>query len=449
MASRGPRRGAARGRRRGRRRDRRRRLHGVLDGALPQGARASASRCVIEQEFVAGTGQRAQRRDRGRDDRPLARARDRALRARRGPASSPGSGGKTSTRWRPSSGSGASTRGSSARASSRGADARARRVSARRSGGGRARRILGLEAPVSRGSASRAREPSVSRSAARAAQRARGSGAAVGGPARRGASGACASTRNTRVSSRVPARNRVAVTAGDARLSGGEAVLADQRVLAPAPPVARVPVSPAVRLHPRQRAADLGPARGRSAGGRGGASSTRGRSSTTTGRPTTGAFSGARARRRTTRVTASTQRSTIRPHTTPLSRESFRRHFPQLGEPEVSLSLGRSDRVDDPPDSVLRYGGDGEARLRPRIHGPRHRLDADRGPHPGASRARASRALCSTSRWSGAQAVSLSARALRRSAVAVVTGALRRVDAGGRPGLLLKALEKLGISFSR
>jgi glycine/D-amino acid oxidase-like deaminating enzyme len=37
---------------------------------------------------------------------------------------------------------------------------------------------------------------------------------------------------------------------------------------------------------------------------------------------------------------------------------------------------------------------------------------------------------------------------LRRAAVALVTGALRRVDAGGRPGLLLKALDRLGISFS-
>lgn len=37
---------------------------------------------------------------------------------------------------------------------------------------------------------------------------------------------------------------------------------------------------------------------------------------------------------------------------------------------------------------------------------------------------------------------------LRRAAVALVTGALRRVDAGGRPGLLLRALDRLGISFS-
>ncbi|MFY9550763.1 MAG: FAD-dependent oxidoreductase, partial [Thermoanaerobaculia bacterium] len=36
----------------------------------------------------------------------------------------------------------------------------------------------------------------------------------------------------------------------------------------------------------------------------------------------------------------------------------------------------------------------------------------------------------------------------RRAAVALVTGALRKVDAGGRPGLLLKALDRLGISFS-
>ncbi len=36
----------------------------------------------------------------------------------------------------------------------------------------------------------------------------------------------------------------------------------------------------------------------------------------------------------------------------------------------------------------------------------------------------------------------------RRAAVALVTGALRRVDAGGRPGILLKALDRLGISFS-
>ncbi len=36
----------------------------------------------------------------------------------------------------------------------------------------------------------------------------------------------------------------------------------------------------------------------------------------------------------------------------------------------------------------------------------------------------------------------------RRAAVALVTGALRRVDAGGRPGLLLRVLDRLGISFS-
>jgi glycine/D-amino acid oxidase-like deaminating enzyme len=36
----------------------------------------------------------------------------------------------------------------------------------------------------------------------------------------------------------------------------------------------------------------------------------------------------------------------------------------------------------------------------------------------------------------------------RRAAVALVTGALRRVDAGKAPGLILKALERLGISFS-
>jgi hypothetical protein len=36
----------------------------------------------------------------------------------------------------------------------------------------------------------------------------------------------------------------------------------------------------------------------------------------------------------------------------------------------------------------------------------------------------------------------------RRAAVALVTGALRRVDAGGRPGPILKALDRLGISFS-
>ena len=37
---------------------------------------------------------------------------------------------------------------------------------------------------------------------------------------------------------------------------------------------------------------------------------------------------------------------------------------------------------------------------------------------------------------------------LRRAAVALVTGALRRVDAGRRPGALLKALDRLGIGFS-
>jgi len=37
---------------------------------------------------------------------------------------------------------------------------------------------------------------------------------------------------------------------------------------------------------------------------------------------------------------------------------------------------------------------------------------------------------------------------LRRAAVALVTGALRRVDAGGKPGAVLRALERVGISFS-
>jgi hypothetical protein len=37
---------------------------------------------------------------------------------------------------------------------------------------------------------------------------------------------------------------------------------------------------------------------------------------------------------------------------------------------------------------------------------------------------------------------------LRRLAVSSVTRALRDVDAGGRPGLLLKLLDGLGISFS-
>jgi glycine/D-amino acid oxidase-like deaminating enzyme len=37
---------------------------------------------------------------------------------------------------------------------------------------------------------------------------------------------------------------------------------------------------------------------------------------------------------------------------------------------------------------------------------------------------------------------------LRRAAVALVTGALRRVDAGRRPGAILKALDRFGIGFS-
>jgi glycine/D-amino acid oxidase-like deaminating enzyme len=37
---------------------------------------------------------------------------------------------------------------------------------------------------------------------------------------------------------------------------------------------------------------------------------------------------------------------------------------------------------------------------------------------------------------------------LRRVAVSLVTRRLRRVDAGGRPGLLLRVLEALGIGFS-
>ena len=37
---------------------------------------------------------------------------------------------------------------------------------------------------------------------------------------------------------------------------------------------------------------------------------------------------------------------------------------------------------------------------------------------------------------------------LRSWAVAGVTRALRRVDAGGRPGVLLRLLDRLGIGFS-
>ena len=37
---------------------------------------------------------------------------------------------------------------------------------------------------------------------------------------------------------------------------------------------------------------------------------------------------------------------------------------------------------------------------------------------------------------------------LRRLAVAAVTRSLRRVDAGGKPGVMLRVLDALGISFS-
>ena len=36
----------------------------------------------------------------------------------------------------------------------------------------------------------------------------------------------------------------------------------------------------------------------------------------------------------------------------------------------------------------------------------------------------------------------------RRAAVALVTGALRKVDGGRRPGAVLRALERVGISRS-
>ena len=90
-------------------------------------------------------------------------------------------------------------------------------------------------------------------------------------------------------------------------------------------------------------------------------------------------------------------------------RASFRRHFPQLGGSRVPVFLGRTDRLDHPPDAVLRHAGR-PAVVRARVHGPRHRLDAGGGEDPRAPRARSEEPAAGV--VDGApQAVSLSAGA--------------------------------------
>ena len=157
---------------------------------------------------------------------------------------------------------------------------------------------------------------------------------------------------------------------------------------------------------------------------------------------------GARARRRTTpanRVDPSCDHSPA--HYAAL-RESFRRHFPALGELGVSVRLGRADLLDDPADAVLRPRVGRPGALRAGLHRARPRHDAAGGPDPGAPGARPAE------RAAGSGAGAEAAVPYPAGAAPLVGG--ERGDArrcgglteGRRPGLMLRLLERMGIGFS-
>ena len=116
--------------------------------------------------------------------------------------------------------------------------------------------------------------------------------------------------------------------------------------------------------------------------------------------------------------------------------------------PRVSLPLGRADRLDDAADPLLRVGRTAAACTT----GSATRATGS-APRRIAGRILAHRALELPSAllelaMVRKKPIPYPPEPLRRAAVALVTGALRRVDAGRRPGVLLKALDRLGISFS-
>jgi glycine/D-amino acid oxidase-like deaminating enzyme len=127
--------------------------------------------------------------------------------------------------------------------------------------------------------------------------------------------------------------------------------------------------------------------------------------------------------------------------------ESFRRHFPQLG----GLTF------------PYRWGGPiaSTTRLTPffgSAHGGRLHYGLGYTGHGIASTRVAGRILAHRALELPSALLELSMvrkrpvpyppEPLRRAAVALVTGALRRVDAGRDPGVLLRALDRLGIGFS-
>jgi glycine/D-amino acid oxidase-like deaminating enzyme len=127
--------------------------------------------------------------------------------------------------------------------------------------------------------------------------------------------------------------------------------------------------------------------------------------------------------------------------------ESFRRHFPQLG------SLAFPYRWGGPIASTTRltpfFGAAHQGRLQYGLGYTGHGIGTTRV----AGRILAHRALeidspLLTLAMVRKKPVPYPPEPLRRAAVAVVTGALRRVDAGRRPGALLRALDRLGIGFS-
>ena len=141
------------------------------------------------------------------------------------------------------------------------------------------------------------------------------------------------------------------------------------------------------------------------------------------------------------------KRATTLPERYASLRESFRRHFPGLAGLEFPYAWG------GPIASTTRltpFFGTLGGRIAYGLGYTGHGIGSTRvaGQDPRAPRARASRVRSSTSRWSGKSRFPIPPEPLRRVAVSLVTRSLRRVDAGGRPGLFLKALDALGIGFS-
>ena len=127
--------------------------------------------------------------------------------------------------------------------------------------------------------------------------------------------------------------------------------------------------------------------------------------------------------------------------------ESFRRHFPQLA------GLAFPYRWGGPIASTTRltpfFGEAKQGRLHYGLGYTGHGIGSSRI----AGRILAHRALELPSALLDLEIVRKKPlpyppEPFRRAAVALVTGALRRVDAGGRPGALLRILERAGISFS-